>query len=605
MYRLIAVVTIISFCFLHLFAGENSGNSRIATDSTMALTVMSFNVWNSGGNVSNGDYKIVNAVMTAGADMVCLSEAGPDITATAARRLGWHHYSTSHGDAILSRFPIIKSWETPAAAGAEISISDNMTIAVLSAHLYYTPYGPYRACFDGLPVDQIIEEETTSGRLPEINEALQSVDEYLKKGIPVFLAGDFNTPSHQDWTAATADEHCGYVIEWPVTRAVTDSGLTDSYREFFPDPANNPGITWSPLYLHYIWNTGKPEPLDRIDYVFYSKNGPQMLESSTLVIGQPGQYPDYSNNRWPSDHAAVVSTFLVPLGGPSDGRPRTRFYADSVVIYEGQQTGFHDRSLNEPQDILWHFPGGTPSMSNDPNPLVTYDSAGVYTASLQTSNGLGSDSLTVHDFVLVKHSIDSAQISTSKKIYDLKETIGVLFSGGPGNPGDWIGIYKAGQNPGSVSALHWSYVNGQKTPGQARTAGTIEFSRGLSVKGRYWAGFFENDSYILMDSVAFEIADLTTLSPGKVHLPLKPALKASPNPFNSQSRIQYVIPQRAAYELVLYDLSGAAVRSLAAGTGEAGVFFTTLSAAELASGIYVLSLKVNSTTVNRKIVLVK
>ena len=84
----------------------------------------------------------------------------------------------------------------------------------------------------------------------------------------MILTGDFNVPSHLDWTAATASTHFDRVVDWPATHFVQDAGFVDSFRTVHPDPAAVPGNTWSPLYPRRDGATGVIEPQDRIDFVF-------------------------------------------------------------------------------------------------------------------------------------------------------------------------------------------------------------------------------------------------------------------------------------------------------------------------------------------------
>lgn len=119
------------------------------------------------------------------------------------------------------------------------------------------------------------------------------------------LVGDFNVPSHLDWTAEAAPLRGGYgPVPWPVTLAAEAAGLRDSYREAHPDPVRDPGTTWSPV-------NPEPEPQDRIDYVLYAGSGLRVLDSTTLVTGEPRPEPHVAGNAWPSDHAAVVTTFAL------------------------------------------------------------------------------------------------------------------------------------------------------------------------------------------------------------------------------------------------------------------------------------------------------
>ncbi len=124
------------------------------------------------------------------------------------------------------------------------------------------------------------------------------------------LTGDFNAPSHLDRQD----------VKWPVTRAAEEAGLRDSYREAHPDPAREPGHTWSPVHVLHEDGSGRPEPQDRIDFVLH--RGLRVLGSRTVVIGSPRCWPDVAGTDRPSDHAAVVTTFALPCAaGPGTAGP--------------------------------------------------------------------------------------------------------------------------------------------------------------------------------------------------------------------------------------------------------------------------------------------
>ncbi|MBC6463804.1 hydrolase, partial [Actinomadura sp. HBU206391] len=89
------------------------------------------------------------------------------------------------------------------------------------------------------------------------------------------------------------------------------AGLRDSYRAAHPDPVRDPGVTWSPIHAEHEDGSGRAEPQDRIDYILYAGAGLDVLHSTTCVSGSPRRYPDVEDNEWPSDHAAVITTFAV------------------------------------------------------------------------------------------------------------------------------------------------------------------------------------------------------------------------------------------------------------------------------------------------------
>jgi hypothetical protein len=78
--------------------------------------------------------------------------------------------------------------------------------------------------------------------------------------------GDFNCPSHLDWTEATKAQHGGWAYKWPATSLLQNgTKLVDTFREIHPDPAKVPGNTWSTTFAYTKeWNYTIPGSL----YVF-------------------------------------------------------------------------------------------------------------------------------------------------------------------------------------------------------------------------------------------------------------------------------------------------------------------------------------------------
>ena len=97
-------------------------------------------------------------------------------------------------------------------------------------------------------------------------------------------------------------------------------------------------------------------------------------------------------------------------------------------------------------------------------------------------------------------------LAVGSVVYEMGESIEVTFSNGPGNPKDWVGIYRPDMIPGSAAAPAWAYVNGSKSSGQGLTDGTLVFDAVLQ-PGNYIARFFEDDGFKQMASVNFSIAE--------------------------------------------------------------------------------------------------
>lgn len=132
-----------------------------------------------------------------------------------------------------------------------------------------------------------------------MRDTLHRIEETADPAVPCVLVGDFNSPSHLDRPD----------VEWPVTKAAEEAGLRDSYREAHPDPIAHPGHTWSPVHPLHEDGSRRPEPQDRIDFVLH--RGLRVLDSETCVSGHPRPWPDVEHNEWPSDHAAVITTFSL------------------------------------------------------------------------------------------------------------------------------------------------------------------------------------------------------------------------------------------------------------------------------------------------------
>ena len=249
------------------------------------LRVMTWNLWYGGTKVHDHRAKQLKVITETGADVVGLQETYGGAAEELAEALGWHHHRAGSNLGIISRFPITAVLGDPdvgfyGAAGARIAVADH-EVEVWTAHLDYEHYGPYAS-------DPLAHEEV---RLGQMRDTLRRIGD----AEPAVLVGDFNCPSHLDWPD----------VEWPVTKAAEEAGFRDSYREAHPDAVRDPGHTWSPVHA-------APEPQDRIDFVLH--RGLRVLDSLTLVSGTPRTWPDVEDNDWPSDHAAVITTFSLGSG---------------------------------------------------------------------------------------------------------------------------------------------------------------------------------------------------------------------------------------------------------------------------------------------------
>ena len=70
-------------------------------------------------------------------------------------------------------------------------------------------------------------------------------------------------------------------------------------------------------------------------------------------------------------------------------------------VVPGQSVAFADTSSGTTTSWQWRFPGGTPAMSNEKNPIVTYNTVGTYDVQLIAGNGFSTDSVLRTGYIVV------------------------------------------------------------------------------------------------------------------------------------------------------------------------------------------------------------
>ncbi len=287
------------------------------------IRVMSFNMWHGGDAGRQAFEQTVALVRQSRADVVGLQEtaglapagqARPDHGAKLAQALGWHYLDQGERTGIISRFKIVAS--TPRKWGAKLELPSGREVYLFNAHLAHAPYQPYQLL--NIPyhngaflttADEAIQA-AKDARGGQIERMLAEVHAIRSEGLPVFLTGDFNEPSHLDWTpAAVKANRCPLEVTWPSTKAVTAAGFLDAYRTVHPDPVQHPGWTWTPITKP----TDPKDRHDRIDFVFVS--GAKTKVKGAMVVGEHQDYADTVVTPYPSDHRAVVAEVELATEG--------------------------------------------------------------------------------------------------------------------------------------------------------------------------------------------------------------------------------------------------------------------------------------------------
>ena len=80
---------------------------------------------------------------------------------------------------------------------------------------------------------------------------------------------------------------------------------------------------------------------------------------------------------------------------------RADFEAEGESVCENKPIQFYDNSYHNATSWNWSFPGGTPSTSNQQNPIVTYNNPGRHNVSLTVTNASGTISITKTQYMRV------------------------------------------------------------------------------------------------------------------------------------------------------------------------------------------------------------
>lgn len=80
---------------------------------------------------------------------------------------------------------------------------------------------------------------------------------------------------------------------------------------------------------------------------------------------------------------------------------RAEFSADKTTICAGEQVTYTDMSYNAVNGWTWNFDGGSPATSSSQNPVVTYNTPGLYQVTLQSTDGTNNDMETKTSYIRV------------------------------------------------------------------------------------------------------------------------------------------------------------------------------------------------------------
>lgn len=81
------------------------------------------------------------------------------------------------------------------------------------------------------------------------------------------------------------------------------------------------------------------------------------------------------------------------------------FEPDVETVPAFHEVTFTDNSSGQPTSWAWTFEGGTPETSTEQNPVVVYETIGVFDVTLEVSDGVSSQSITKEDLITVTDNV--------------------------------------------------------------------------------------------------------------------------------------------------------------------------------------------------------
>ncbi len=290
--------------------------AEIAFAEKPSLKVMSYNLYRGGTMHGQPLSQTAKVIQAAQADIVGIQETRSprgDTAEDLAKLLGWNLYSNEDKTSIVTRYEIVEE----RFGGIKIRMPSGQEAYVFSLHLPSHPYQPYQLLgikpkwhkHHDLPFIKTEAEAiaaATEARTKEVARLLRKIRTLPDQDTPVFVVGDFNEPSHLDWTQAAAQSGRHPIkVAYPTSQAMHKASYSDAWRTIYPDEMAKPGFTWSPMRepddptTHY----------DRIDFVYYKGAG--VTPISVEIVGENQEKADIVVTPYPSDHRAVVATFRL------------------------------------------------------------------------------------------------------------------------------------------------------------------------------------------------------------------------------------------------------------------------------------------------------
>ena len=445
---------------------------------------------------------------------------------------------------------------------------------------------------------------------------------------------------------ASADVYAYALSDIPVTGTVsgdyTDTRASDNVYETITEVAytGHPRKTYS--YLEHKWNFDvssgasitfhleayRPTNSDGDNFVFeYSTDDATYLSLVTVASATEQFYsasiPNTtsgtvyvrvtdSDRNWgnsSNDNVVIDEMYFVTTGtGPQP--PIADFSGTPTSGTAPLTVNFTDLSSGSPTGWSWDFgDGGSSSIQN---PSHTYSATGTYTVALTVSNAYGSDTNTKTNYISV------TEVGNDMHVHDMVVT---RAKSGPNYVGQCVvTINDDNENPVGSATVYVtaSGSTGGNYSGITGGDGTVTFTTsGVKKPSGEWCfevtdvthatlTYNSSANHVTSACESGWVYGFDGLASYQEQLPDRFGLNQNrPNPFNPVTTISYALPSASYVKLVVYNMMGQEVATLADGWRDAGVYEISFDARNLASGVYLYRLSAGDYVETKRMVLLK
>ena len=320
---ILAVLSILAFPVISM------GDPRDDTGAeNTGLRVLVWNILRGANKVDQGPEKALAVIRSVEPDIALLQESydidgdRPRLGEWLAGELGWNQYQGESAHlCIMTPLELETTFFHHAwhGVGARIKDEHDREFLAWSIWIDYRSFVGYELRDNPEMDDETLlaAESVRSDRLKQATALIEHLKEagQLKTDLPLLVGGDWNCPSHLDWTLDTARIFRNRrEMSLPVSLAMREAGFADTFRVLHPNPVQHPGITWSPMFRGPApGDEGTAQSFERIDRL-YLKNpddetGRWSLRPTSArvlpLVWEDDAVPS-AQRDFPSDHGALV-----------------------------------------------------------------------------------------------------------------------------------------------------------------------------------------------------------------------------------------------------------------------------------------------------------